>query len=326
MIIPVKLFDGISADDKDAQLQILGQSMISIQSREWGSKIFKLKSFEVTHGNGKVYLIGNNIQIEMDEVFFSSLNYKKDHTTDIQLVGKLLGYASLIVFTIYLFRLPLYQLLATHVARPLIELEGKRMKNTLAPLNCMSKDQKDVLNTLAIRMGLNPDQYTIMMMKDSTVNAFALPGEIIILNDGLLKKVTPEGLAGILAHEVAHLEKKHLERKIIKDSMVQIIFTLALNQKDSGIISEFTKGYFTQSDEREADEVSAQLLKEQKISPKGVSEFFQNLKEEHGTMDKFILSHPPYNERIGLFSSNYETLPVLGQKDWTILAQGCPSK
>lgn len=71
--------------------------------------------------------------------------------------------------------------------------------------------------------GSDPDYYHFFVIKNSQINAFAVPGGYIFINDGLLKNIdSVDALAGVMAHEIAHIERDHVYRNAKKAGVVDL--------------------------------------------------------------------------------------------------------
>ncbi len=156
-------------------------------------------------------------------------------------------------------------------------------------------------------------EFDIYIMEDNRVNAFALPGGIIIIHTELLKKAkNAEEIAGVLAHEISHVTEKHGVRQLINSVgiflVIQTLFgdfsgLLAILTQNSGILlaSKFSRDY-----EREADAKGFNILINSNINPQGMVDFFKKIKEiensekglESESWFEFISTHPGTDERI----------------------------
>jgi predicted Zn-dependent protease len=156
-------------------------------------------------------------------------------------------------------------------------------------------------------------EYEVYIIEDSRVNAFAMPGGIIVIHTELLKTAgSPEEIAGVLAHEISHITKKHGIRQMVNSLgiflLVQTLFgdftgLIAILTQNSGLLlaSKFSRDY-----EREADASGFNILINSNINPQGMVDFFKKIqeleKEEKGLESeevfKFFSTHPGTDERI----------------------------
>jgi beta-barrel assembly-enhancing protease len=154
--------------------------------------------------------------------------------------------------------------------------------------------------------------FTIKVLDSEEVNAFALPGGFFFVNSGLMLKAESEAeLAGVMAHEIAHVAARHGTRQatkgqIINFATIPLIFMggwtgYAIRQGASlAIPLGFLK--FTQAMESEADFLGLQYLYKSGYDPTAFVDFFEKIqsleKKKPGTLAKIFSSHPPTDNRI----------------------------
>jgi len=168
-----------------------------------------------------------------------------------------------------------------------------------------------LLQRLAVRSSRPGLPYTVKVVREEGFNAFVLPGGHIYVKEGLIRAAANESeLAGVLAHEIAHVAARHHARtidKIARSAGVGIVgggltgpatgFGL-LSQK---MIQEAAYMKFTRDEEREADRLAVEMLYRAKIKPTGLVPFFEKLRraesEEENLRDRFYSTHPSPEER-----------------------------
>ena len=146
----------------------------------------------------------------------------------------------------------------------------------------------------------------VELMASSQANAMAAPGGRVIVLDGLLAKVRSEnGLAFVLAHELAHFKNRdHLSG--LGRGMVLTALTAVLTGADSGLTrllapaTEFGVARYSQKRELQADELALQALVCRYGHVGGADEFFTAMAEEQflGGIGSYFDSHPEASERI----------------------------
>ncbi|MCB1146840.1 MAG: M48 family metallopeptidase [Leptospiraceae bacterium] len=148
--------------------------------------------------------------------------------------------------------------------------------------------------------------YKIIPVYNEMVNAFALPGGYIIVHSELLTLAeTPEEVAAVLAHEIGHIERKHIIKRMVVKLGLEVI-KIILTGGDSRVINEAASmmagNTFDQSQEEDADEFALELLLKAKIDPRNLATFFRRLSEEYEAdlpeSLQFFSTHPDTNERI----------------------------
>lgn len=192
------------------------------------------------------------------------------------------------------------------------------------------------LTNLGNRLLLNsretrPDQeFEFFAVKDPMINAFALPGGFMGFNTGLILTAQSESeLAGVMAHEIAHVTQKHLARMIAgqRYSMLTSLAAVALavlasrtNPQAAAAVLVGSQARqiqsqldFTRDHEKEADRIGLNILIGAGLDPRGMSEFFERLQKagrfrENGA-PSYLRTHPITYERIADIDNRTHSLP-----------------
>lgn len=136
------------------------------------------------------------------------------------------------------------------------------------------------------------------------INAFAAPGGVVVVFRGLIQAAeTPEELAGVIAHEVAHVELRHSLRAGVKGMGLRALLSLALGEVAGGVLeraaAELTELRFSRDAEREADAEGVRRLAAAGLDPQGMIGFFERLEKQEGTtMPALLSTHPATAERL----------------------------
>lgn len=144
---------------------------------------------------------------------------------------------------------------------------------------------------------------------DETLNAFASPGGQIYVFTGLIKYLEDEDhLAGVLAHEIAHADKRHSVKQLQRDYGIALLLTVALGNNPSTLkqiaaqLSGSLAGLkFSRDAETEADEASvAYLGGTNHYACDGAAGFFVKMEQEQqqGAPPEFLSTHPSPENRI----------------------------
>jgi len=154
--------------------------------------------------------------------------------------------------------------------------------------------------------------FTIKVLDSEEVNAFALPGGFFFVNSGLILKADSEAeLAGVMAHEIAHVAARHGTRQATKGELINIgtiplIFMggwagYAIRQ-GAGLAIPLGFLQFSRGMEREADFLGLQYLYKTGYDPTAFVDFFEKIqtleKKKPGTMSKVFSTHPMTDDRI----------------------------
>ena len=154
-------------------------------------------------------------------------------------------------------------------------------------------------------IGLTDYQYSIKVIDNPQINAFTLPGGNIFVFSGLIQFTEhPEELAAVLAHEIGHVEHRHVVTKLIKEFGLTFLFSV-LTGGDAVILSEIGKTavstVFDRKQEKEADQYALDLLTKSNVSPQSLAAFFRRLKRTKGGYNEnleIFMTHPHVNSRI----------------------------
>ena len=195
------------------------------------------------------------------------------------------------------------------------------------------------LNNLGYRLAAaspnNRQDFEFFVVRDSTLNAFALPGGYIGVHSGLILASQSESeLAGVLAHEIAHVTQRHIARLVAQDSRNSILSIAALalailtarsNPQVGSAAGALAQAGaiqsaldFTRENEREADRIGFQILTESGLDPHGMASFFERLAKFNRLYDNnapaYLRSHPITTDRLAdienrLISTPYKQVP-----------------
>lgn len=153
-------------------------------------------------------------------------------------------------------------------------------------------------------LGLTEYDYNIVVVRNEEVNAFALPGGNIVILSGLIQfSENPEEVAAVVAHEMAHVEKRHVIDRLMTELGLQVVFGVLVGG-DAVILSEISKTltstYFSRQQEKEADDFALDLLRRCGIHPSSLGTLFRRMKSQYRSHDEFewLMSHPTTNARI----------------------------
>ncbi len=154
--------------------------------------------------------------------------------------------------------------------------------------------------------------FTIKLIDSQEVNAFALPGGFFYVNAGLFMRAESEAeLAGVMAHEIAHVAARHGTKQATKGQVMQLA-TIPLIfmggwtgygiYQAAGFAIPMTFLRFSRKAESEADFLGLQYMYKSGYDPTAFIDFFEKMKADEkrkpGTMSKLFRSHPPHGSRI----------------------------
>ncbi len=154
--------------------------------------------------------------------------------------------------------------------------------------------------------------FTIKVIDSNDINAFALPGGFFYVNSGLILAADEEAeLAGVMAHEIAHVAACHAARENTRGSLMQmasipLIFVGGAvgyaAYEAAGLALPLTFLHFSRGFEAEADYLGMQYLYKSGYDPQAFISFFEKVqaqeKKKPGTLAKAFSTHPQTPDRI----------------------------
>ncbi len=174
-----------------------------------------------------------------------------------------------------------------------------------------------------IESASNPPFPMVVTVIDSTeANAFATFGGYVYITTGLIGMALKEDeLAGVMAHEFAHVEKRHISKRMEKQKYLNaaMLGTMLLSMLVGGSQSKgavLTTGMastqalslkYSREDEEEADKAGAEFAYKAGYSPTGTADFLKNLRAAGGdkVLPQYLLTHPYHEERIVRIESTW---------------------
>ena len=246
---------------------------------------------------------------------------------------------------IYLWGIPLLAALVTpHVPVAWEETLGRSAIAYLAPpeRRCGDPALGAAMDAIVARLMAAgpPSPYTmrVYVVNKPVVNALAAPGGHVVIFHGLLERTgTPEELAGVMAHELQHILRRHTTRAVIQDMGTGLLLMaltgdvtgpLAYGLETARALGELR---YSRRAEEEADVEGMKMLLAARVAPAGMITFFGKIQKEEGAQPKaltYLSSHPMPAERIARLKALAEAWsgapePLLPTADWPTLIKRC---
>jgi len=166
--------------------------------------------------------------------------------------------------------------------------------------------------------------FTIKVIDSEEVNAFALPGGFFFVNSGLILKAESEAeLAGVMAHEIAHVACRHGTRQATKGDIAQIAtiplifmggWTGYAIRQGMGLAIPMGFLAFSRGMEAEADYYGLQYMYKAGYDPTAFVDFFEKIetleKKKPGSVAKVFSTHPMTDDRIKKSQDEIQTILV----------------
>jgi Zn-dependent protease with chaperone function len=226
--------------------------------------------------------------------------------------------------------------------RALESLGNAVVKGIGGDRQCRNPDGQAALDRLLAR--LKPPQGFVEPIHVSvadvdTINAFAVPGGQIVILRGLIDQAkSSDEVAGVLAHEITHVQLHHPAKALIRAVGVSTVVQ-ALGGQTGVIMNQAILLSGTRDAERAADAGALQLLNDAKISPVGLADFFRRMNAKKTThvasrsdavidrLGSFMATHPGNDERLSAIDRAGKgadgTTPAMSDDDWKSLRAIC---
>lgn len=179
---------------------------------------------------------------------------------------------------------------------------------------------------------IDKEKLKIHILKMDEINAFALPnGHLIIYSGLILNADNQDELAGVISHELAHIELNHVMKKLVKEIGLSVLISMTTGNSGAEVITEtarvLSSSAFDRSLEKEADIKAVDYLINANLNPGAFADFLYKLSDNDGTEYlTWISTHPDSKERaeyIIEYSKGKEmvTMPILSDTTWNTLKE-----
>jgi beta-barrel assembly-enhancing protease len=228
----------------------------------------------------------------------------------------------------YFLIVPLLATSLVNVMPQQVEIDlGKQLSESILKESEIDTARSVLLQNFANKVDFEsnyPLSFTVVHSNE--LNAFAIPGGQIVVYDGLLNKIeTPEALAGMLAHEAAHVKKRHSLQSIAQQLSRYMFLSLILGDMNAlvAVLAEnanlFASMSYSRALEQEADQAALASLQKNHLDQMGLVHLFEVLQ----TVDKaapkdgtqFFRSHPLTEERLAMARAAAATQPLPQQNE-----------
>jgi Zn-dependent protease with chaperone function len=227
----------------------------------------------------------------------------------------------------------------------LLELAAPLVPHTLtAPIGegvvaqlgqrCATPASTAALNRLATRLGAArlPEPLTVTIIDQPIVNALALPGgQVVVFRKLVADAKSPDELAGVLAHEFAHVARRHPNKMLLRQFGVSL-FLKSLGGDTAGFADLALLIQTTRAAEGEADRGAIAMLREAAISPVATAAFFDRMgtksADDSALMKRigsYAATHPADADRALAFraAATYRATPAMTPADWQAVRAAC---
>lgn len=185
----------------------------------------------------------------------------------------------------------------------------------------------------------NPFQIRVQAVQAPIMNAFALPGGAVMVTGPLIERTrTPDELSAVIAHEVAHVERRHVMQGMWRALGIGLVLDLVVGGGSGGgqqavlLAGSFTNLSYDRAAEAEADLRGMQLLQALGLSSRGMAGFFERLAAkgegpEAQRIRSLISSHPGSAERARTARTlERDGAPAFTAQQWADIKAACPAQ
>jgi Zn-dependent protease with chaperone function len=210
---------------------------------------------------------------------------------------------------------------------------GQGLAQLLAKSYCETPAARAALSRLSDRLGGGATE--VHILDADMVNAFTLPGGVVVVTRGLLAEAkSPDEVAGVLAHELEHVKRRHVMIHMVRSSLMTVAWQATLGDYsglfviDPKTAVDIANLRFSRDDEREADLGARNRLDAAGISRAGLREFFDRMKSKTDKIPAWLSNHPASAERADTLGHEVGAVvrtPAASPEDWAALRAGCNS-
>lgn len=193
----------------------------------------------------------------------------------------------------------------------------------------ITKTIDKLLKPLCKENGIKRDSLKVHIIKQDEVNAFALPNGHLVVYSGLIEASKNEqALLGVLGHEIAHIEKNHVMKKLSKEIGFSVLMSITTGNNSGSVLREImhtlSSSAYDRSLEKEADITSVEYLQKAKIDPAPFADFLYDMSLDNNLPSalSWINTHPDSEERAKYIleyikGKKEKSKPILNQSEWT---------
>lgn len=197
---------------------------------------------------------------------------------------------------------------------------------------------QSVVDRIVDKLPPQPYKFPANVVLHNALNAFAAPGGFVFVFTGLIMNLKHESdLAGVLAHEIAHVSQRHIAGRIERSKMVSLGSLVGMlagvaagvagggsaagaAMIGSAAASSAAMLNYSRIDEDDADRFGLQYLVKAGYNPKGMGRAFDTLRTQNwsgGGMPAYLSTHPDINMRLSTIRAHLQTMPesVLQRKE-----------
>ncbi len=204
---------------------------------------------------------------------------------------------------------------------------------------CRNEEGQRILSALGDRIAMGADtpfDIRVRAVEAPMVNAFALPGGPVLITDDLISEAeSPDELAAVIAHEIAHVEMRHVMQAVWRDLGIGMLLDLVVGggtgagQQAVILAGQASDLTYSREAELEADTRGQALLHAAGLSSQGMAPFFDRMARADGSgrlgeAVEFMNSHPDSSRRGRVARAGARPgLSALDAEEWRVVKAVC---
>ena len=321
-MIEGKLYDGVTAHPHDVRVSVSGGAIHLEQEGGWsdrdeGALLKRIDADSATLRLGRTDLPGWRLIVPAQaEAELAGLLGRRERygrwIDRIGLVPALVAGAAITASVVAIgYFAPHW--IAPHVPMSWERNVGGAIVGDFGDIRCRNPEGQKALEALVERVSpgatKGPNGIKVAALDVGMFNAAALPGGYIVVFKPAITESDPDALAGILAHEVAHVKRRHVTEALIRELGIGALIRLFAG--DIGANAEQIVALsYTRDNESQADADAIAMLKRADISPRPTAELFRRFSREQASglayNAEFLQSHPLSGKRAVKFEASFD--------------------
>lgn len=262
--------------------------------------------------------------------------------------GAMVGFAIMSIGVIALFA-AMPQWLAPMIPYSWEQNLGDAMVGDFGGRLCHTPEGTAALERLKAKLDKHGEDLDVRVANDDMINAFALPGGKIIIFQGLLDDAkSADELAGVLAHEIGHVRRRHVMQSLLRQMGLSLLLG-GVDGQAGGAMNTMLSLAYGRDAEREADDWSIARMADARIDPTDTGSFFERMSEGAEIRDNkgkkkavvkekkesvkveralsYITTHPANADRTKVFLGSKKPdvtyAPALNEAEWEAVQSMC---
>jgi beta-barrel assembly-enhancing protease len=189
-----------------------------------------------------------------------------------------------------------------------------------------------ILNRICGQNNIDRARIKLHVLQKDEVNAFALPNNHIVVYSGLIKSCeNQEEFCGVICHELAHIEKGHVMRKLVREIGFSVMISISTGNGNGEVIKKSIKQLsstaYDRNLENEADQAAVDYLLKANIDPAPLASFlYRQSKEDLPEQLYWVSTHPDSRQRAEKIKAYIQNktlvkITVLSDSQWASLQE-----